>query len=83
MAQFDRSDTYAKIVEIAAEKLNIDKTTITEQSTFQDLGADSLDMVEFFMRLEELFGIEVKDNDVEQLQNVGQVVDYVHHLRTR
>ena len=53
------------------------------QSTLQDLGADSLDMVEIIMKLEEQFGIEINDEDAEKLHNISDVVDYVQNLRTK
>ena len=81
MASFDKNDTQAKVFEVIAEKLNIDKNTITPSMTFQDLGADSLDMVEIIMRLEELFNVQINDEDAEKLTTVGQAVDYVHGLR--
>lgn len=83
MAGFDKSDTQAKVVDIIAQKLKIDKSTITSSSTLADLGADSLDMVEIIMKLEEQFGIEIKDEDAEKLHNVMEVVDYVQNLRTK
>ncbi|PKN03258.1 acyl carrier protein [Candidatus Dependentiae bacterium HGW-Dependentiae-1] len=83
MAAFERADTYAKVAAIIAEKLNIDKDDVKELATLEDLGADSLDLVEIIMKLEEDFGIEIKDADAETLVNVTQVVDYVHALRTK
>lgn len=83
MATFDKQDTYNKVVELIAAKLKVDKETISAKSTLQDLGADSLDMVEIIMKLEEVFGIEVKDEDAEKLHNVSEVVDYVQNLRTK
>lgn len=83
MATFDRSETLTKVIDIVAQKLKIDKATVHGNSTLQDLGADSLDMVEIVMKLEEVFGIEIKDEDAEKLTNVNEVVDYVHGLRTK
>lgn len=83
MAQFDKADTHNKVVDIVAHKLKIEKNTITPTATLQDLGADSLDMVEIIMKLEEQFGIEINDEDAEKLHNVGEVVEYVHGLRTK
>ena len=57
MATFDRADTYNKVVDIIIQKLKIEKNTVTPSATLQDLGADSLDMVEIIMKLEEQFGI--------------------------
>jgi acyl carrier protein len=83
MSTFDKQDTFAKIVDIVASKLEIDKKTITSDSTFQDLGADSLDLLEIIMRLEEQFGIEVNDEDAEKMQRMQDVVDYVNERRTK
>lgn len=80
---FDRSETLTKVIDIIAQKLKIDKANIQAHSTLQDLGADSLDMVEIVMKLEEVFGIEIKDEDAEKLTNVNDVVDYVQGLRTK
>lgn len=81
MATIDRHDTYTKIVRLVAEKLNIDATMITESSTLEGLGADSLDMVEIIMKIEEQFDIEINDEKAESLTTLGQLVDYVHSLR--
>lgn len=83
MAAFERNDTAAKIVDIVVQKLNRDKGSVQELMTFQELNADSLDMVEIIMRIEEVFGIEVNDDDAEKLVNLAQTIDYVHALRTK
>lgn len=68
------------VVAIVADKLNIDKSKITEQSTLAELGADSLDLVEIIMRMEEKFDVEINDEQAEKLCNVGQVIDYIESL---
>jgi len=83
MAEFSREDTRAKVIDIVAQKLSIDKKTIAEDSTFQDLGADSLDMVEIVMRLEEVFGIEIDDDAAEKFSDLRQSVDYINGKRTK
>lgn len=83
MAGFDKADTSNKVIEIIAQKLKIDKNTITPISTLQDLGADSLDLVEIIMKLEEVFGIEINDADVEKFHNISDVIEYVQQLRTK
>jgi acyl carrier protein len=83
MANFDRADTSNKVIDIVAQKLKVDKNTIAVTSTLQDLGADSLDLVEIIMKLEETFGIEINDEDAEKLHNISDVVEYVHNLRTK
>lgn len=77
------SETASKITSIIAEKLNIDAASINAQSTLQDLGADSLDMVDIIMKVEEEFGIEINDEDAEKLHNVQDVINYVHSLRIK
>lgn len=83
MATFDRNETLAIITKIVADKLGIDKSKITANSTFQDLGADSIDLVEIIMRLEEQFGMEINDEDAEKMENLTQVVDYIHQRRSK
>ena len=67
-----------RVVEIVSEQLNVDQDKITTESSFiNDLGADSLDTVELVMAFEEEFSVEVPDEDAEQLQSVGDVVNYI------
>ena len=83
MASFDRADTHTKVIDVIAEKLKVEKTSINHSSTLQDLGADSLDMVEIIMKLEELFGIEIKDEDAEKIKTVNEAVALIHAARTK
>ena len=83
MAEFEKQNTQDKVARIIAEKLSIDASTIKLESTLQDLGADSLDLVEIIMKLEEQFGIEVDDAKAESLKNVNDVVEYVHSMRSK
>ena len=67
-----------KIKEIVAESLNADAATLTEETSFKDdLGADSLDLFEMVMALEEEYGKEIPTEDLEQLTTIGEVVDYL------
>ncbi len=77
----DRNDTYNIVVAVVAEKLNIDKNSINGGLSLQDLGADSLDMVEIFMKLEEKFSVQMDDEKAEQLNTIDDVVNYMHGLR--
>lgn len=77
----DMQDTKKRVVEIVAEKLSIDPSGITESVTLQDLGADSLDMVEIIMKLEEEFDISIDDEKAESFENLGHVITYIHSLR--
>lgn len=83
MATFTYDDTFAKVADLIADKLSIEKSRITKESTLADLGADSLDLVEIIMKMEEQFGIEINDEDAEHMSNVAQVVDYIQARRTK
>ena len=67
-----------KVIEILAEKLDKDASEITAESSIkEDLGADSLDMVEIGMAIEDIFEVEVTDKDVEKISTVQDVVNFV------
>ena len=67
-----------KIVKIIAESLNVNENNIKSDSKFMDdLGADSLDTVELVMVLEGEFGIDIPEEDAEELITVGDVIKYV------
>jgi acyl carrier protein len=83
MAEFDKQTTHDKVIAIIADKLSIDKNSIKPTAQLGDLGADSLDLVEIIMKLEEQFGIEIDDAKAEQLKNVQDVIEYVHSIRTK
>lgn len=80
---FSKEDTLKKVVSIIAEKLNMSSDQIKVTSTFKDLGADSLDIVEIIMSFEEAFGIEIKDEDAEKIKTVGEAVELIHSVRTK
>ncbi|BDF35167.1 acyl carrier protein [Lachnospiraceae bacterium] len=67
-----------KIKSMVADNLGVEESTITEASSFKDdLGADSLDLFELVMALEEEFGVEIPTEDLEQIATVGDVIKYV------
>ena len=71
-------EIFEKIKNIIVEQLQVSDTSISEESSFiDDLGADSLDLVELIMALEEEFGIEIPDADAEKVVTVGDVVNYI------
>lgn len=73
-----------RIHEIIAEQLGIGEEEITENATFvDDLGADSLDIVELIMALEEEFNTEIPDEDAERMKKVGDLVTYLGAKRTQ
>ncbi len=67
-----------KIKKIIVDQLGVDESKITEDSSFvDDLGADSLDIVELIMAFEEEFDMEIPDEDAEKIKTVGDVVKYL------
>lgn len=80
---FSKEDTFQKVAQIIAEKLSIPQPNIKMESTFKDLGADSLDIVEIIMNFEEAFGIEIRDEDAEKIKSVGEAVELINSVRTK
>lgn len=71
-------EVFEKIKEIIVEQLGVAETSVTMEASFiDDLGADSLDIVELVMALEEEFDIEIPDADAEKVATVGDVVEYI------
>ena len=69
---------FEKVQEKVAEQLGVDADEVLLESSFiDDLGADSLDIVELLMALEEEFDIEIPDEEAEKLSTVSDVVDYI------
>ena len=70
-----------RILEIIAEQFNMDVNELDEDMSFQDdLNADSIELVELVMTIEEEFETEVSEEDIEKLKTVGDVIDYVEDL---
>jgi acyl carrier protein len=73
-----REEVFERVKEVLTDQLGVDEDQITEEASFtEDLDADSLDLVELIMELEDQFGIKITDEDAQQIQTVGQAVDYV------
>ncbi len=69
---------FEKVKEIIMEQLSIsDPDVVTPETTLEDLGADSLDMVEVIMALEDEFDVQIRDEDLESLKCVADLVDYI------
>jgi acyl carrier protein len=73
-----RMDVEVKVKEIIVQQLGVDAEKVTAEASFvDDLGADSLDVVELVMAFEEEFGVEIPDEDAEQMQTVGDAIRYL------
>ncbi len=71
-------EVFDKVKEIIVEQLGVAENTVTLESSFiDDLGADSLDIVELIMSLEEEFDMEIPDSDAEKIVTVNDVVEYI------
>lgn len=75
MANFD------KVKDIIVDKLGIDEDQVTKEASFKDdLGADSLDIAELVMELEDEFDMEIPDEEAEKINTVGDAVKYINSL---
>ena len=69
---------FEKVKKVVCEELGVQESEVTMEASFvDDLGADSLDVVELVMALEDAFGIDIPDDDVNGLKTVGDVVRYI------
>lgn len=74
----EHEEIFAKVKDVIADQLSVEEDDVTpEASFFDDLGADSLDIVELVMALEDSFGISIPDEDAESIKTVGDAVDYI------
>ncbi|HHY52172.1 MAG TPA: acyl carrier protein [Clostridiales bacterium] len=72
---------FEKVREILADQLDLDEGSITMDSFIvEDLGADSLDVVDIVMRLEEEFDIEVPDEEIENMKTVGDIIHFLESM---
>ena len=70
--------TFERLKKIIVEQLGVDDEEVTPQASFvEDLNADSLDLVELIMSLEEEFGMEISDEDAEKIQKVSDAVEFI------
>lgn len=67
-----------RVIEIVCENLGVNKEQVTEKTSFiEDVGADSLDIVELIMELEEEFEINIPDEQAEKIKTVGEAIEYI------
>jgi acyl carrier protein len=75
-------ELFGQVKEVIAEQLNVDPDEVHEDSSFvDDLGADSLDLVELVMALEDNFDMKIPDEDVEAIKTVGDAITYIESHR--
>ena len=71
-------DVFERVKKVTVEKLSVKEEEVTMEASFtEDLGADSLDVVELVMALEDEFGIEIPDEEVGSIKTVGDAVNYI------
>lgn len=71
-------DVFEKVKKILCDQLDLEEEQVTEEAeVIEDLGADSLDIVDLVMTLEEEFDTEIPDEDIENLKTVGDIVKYI------
>ncbi len=66
-----------KVKKIIADQLEVDSDKLKGETTFEDIDADSLDIVELVMALEEEFDLEISDQEIENIKSVGDVIEYI------
>lgn len=77
------SEIEGKVIDIVAEQMSVEKSEITRETSFvNDLNADSLDTVELVMELEDEFETSIPDEDAENIQTVGQAIEFIMKAQT-
>jgi acyl carrier protein len=72
------ADVFDRVKKIIVDRLGVDEDKVTPEASFKDdLGADSLDVVELVMELEDEFDLEISDEEAENINKVGEVVSYI------
>jgi acyl carrier protein len=71
------TDIAERVKNIVAERLNVNPEEITLETTFEDLGADSLDVMDLVMELEQEFDIEIPDEDAEKIRTIEDTINYI------
>jgi len=72
------ADTIERVTKIIVDRLGVEESKVTLEASFKDdLGADSLDVVELVMELEDEFDMEISDDDAEKIATVGDAVNYI------
>jgi acyl carrier protein len=76
--------TEERVIEIVCENLGVNREQVTRSTAFiEDVGADSLDIVELVMELEEEFGVTIPDDQAEKIKTVGEAIDYIEREQAK
>ncbi|ADA66899.1 phosphopantetheine-binding protein [Thermotoga petrophila RKU-10] len=73
----ERKELIAKFVEIASEKMGKDLETVDEESTFEELGFDSIDVIDLVMFFEDEFALRIEDEEISKIRKVKDLIDIV------
>lgn len=73
----DKSEVEAKLVELVAKQICVSKEKVVRSATFVDLGADSLDVAELIMEIEDAFDVSIPEEAMGSIKTVGDVIDYL------
>ncbi len=74
----EMADVFERITKIVVDRLGVEESAVTLEASFKDdLGADSLDVVELVMELEDEFDMEISDDEAEKISTVGDAVNYI------
>jgi len=77
------SDIFERVKDIIVEQLDVDESQVTMEASFaEDLDADSLDVVELVMELEDEFDLEIADEEAEKISTVGDAVEYIDSIQS-
>jgi len=77
------SDVFDRVKDIIVEQLDVDESQVTMEASFaEDLDADSLDVVELVMELEDEFDLEIADEEAEKISTVGDAVEYIDSIQS-
>ncbi len=83
MSAMSKEEIFVKLKPVIAEQLGVDEGDVKEDASFtEDLNADSLDLVELIMSLEEQFTLQISDEDAEKITTVGEAVDYIYEKKS-
>ncbi|MGE0206486.1 MAG: acyl carrier protein [Candidatus Babeliales bacterium] len=80
---FEQNDTQDKVISLIAQTVKIDKKDIQPTMTFEQLGIDSVEVMEVIIKIEEEFGIEIPDDKAAKIASIRDAVEAIHALRTK